>query len=359
VAVIALALALTAASPAASRSNPRARARQVASTPLPKLFGFNDGAIRAGLISAAADADLTAKAGANVHRVVFDWRRVEARRGNPDFTAYDRIYRAMLARGVRPLLILMLAPSWALDGACDQYRKDCRYPPSPAHDDAWRNIAAKLAQRYPWAAGIEIWNEPNLRATWRPRPDPARYAQLLREAYQAIKAVNPRMPVAGGALNDITVNTSGGDISLRNFAAALYANGGRGYMDALSFHDYPWSTDIGPGTHFAKTLAAIRAVRDAAGDAATPLWVTETGVSTTGTDLRFVFSQEQQAATLVAILDALGREADVKMAIVHTLLEGTQPASSPELGYGLVHRDLTPKLAFCAIAAARGSAWRC
>ena len=48
-----------------------------------------------------------------------------------------------------------------------------------------------VAQRYPEAAAIEIWNEPNVHWFWRPRPDPARYTELLVEALRGDQGRRP------------------------------------------------------------------------------------------------------------------------------------------------------------------------
>src|SRR3954451_8533903 len=79
----------------------------------PALFGFNDNAVRAGQLSAPADAGLAARAGANLTRVTFDWRYAEPSPRQYDLSAYDAIYRASLAKGIRPLWIVMFAPRWA------------------------------------------------------------------------------------------------------------------------------------------------------------------------------------------------------------------------------------------------------
>src|SRR4051812_43740015 len=66
----------------------------------PLLFGYNDNAVRAGQLSAQADADLASRAGANLTRVGFDWRYAEPSPGHYDLADYDAIYSASLARGI-------------------------------------------------------------------------------------------------------------------------------------------------------------------------------------------------------------------------------------------------------------------
>src|SRR3990172_9581222 len=50
------------------------------------------------------------------------------------------------------------------------------------------------------ADGIEVWNEMNLDREWpMGEIDPARYTELLRQSYAAIKAANPGTLVISGA----------------------------------------------------------------------------------------------------------------------------------------------------------------
>src|SRR3954447_23753072 len=70
-------------------------------------FGFNDNGVREGILSPERDAALTRGVGGRVTRLTFDWRYAEPRRGVYDLAVYDRIYRADVAAGVRPLWIVM------------------------------------------------------------------------------------------------------------------------------------------------------------------------------------------------------------------------------------------------------------
>lgn len=323
------------------------------------LFGYNDDAFRARLVTADKDAELTARGGANVQRLTFDWRYAEPARDKYDLAVYDQSYEALIARGVKPLLILMFAPEWTWKGdhACTQFGQDCRFPPNPRYDSEWRQMAALLAHRYPKAAGIEIWNEPNLASFWGPAPDPRRYADLLRQAYGAIKKVNPSMRVIGGSLNNVQTS-AGGDVPLPAFLRSMYENGAKGAMDALSVHPYPLSaTDL---SLMQRTLAEARSAKDKAGDEATPIWVTEIGLSTTGaSEQGGALSEEEQSRGLVSIYDQLAKTDDVKAVIVHTLLDRAGAPTDVESGYGVVKPDLQPKPAYCALAEKRGKGGAC
>ena len=332
----------------------RSPARRTDRRPAP-LFGFNDNAVRAGRIGAEANAQLTQRAGANITRLTFDWRWVEPQRGNRRFQAYDDIYRAMRARGIRPLLILMFAPSWALDPAvgCNQWAQDCRYPPAREHYPAWRSIAAELARRYPDAAGIEVWNEPNSSIFWRSGPDPARYTELLAETYRAVKAVAPTMPVVSGGLADAR-NVPGIGISLASFLKGMYLNGAAPFMDGIGIHPYPYTLDSGPGSRLQQNMKTYRYVRDYFGDKGKPFWATEIGLSSSNATPSLRLTDEQQATGLLSAYRALAGMADVRAVVVHELLQSGGDPGQVNSGWGVVRPDLTPRRAFCVLARERG-----
>lgn len=331
-------------------------ASPAAPQPGAQLFGYSDNTAQAGAASAARVADLLKLGGSDVARVTFDWRVVEPFEDEYNLDAYDTIYREYLARGVRPIFTILFSPWWTWEEgvSCDQWTQDCTYPPARAHDRDWREIAALVAQRYPLAAGIEVWNEPNLHWYWRPRPDVTRYTELQRHAYSAIKSVAPSMPVVSAGLNN-QLRTDEYNVSMTDFARGIYANGGKDSMDALNFHPYPWGRKQ---LDFAESFAAIRAVRDSNGDSAKPLWVTEFGLSTTGDDPLNVFTAEQQAQGLVADYRAIRAMPDVDLVTIHTLIEpkgrNDYDPLDREVGFGVADRYLRPKPAFCALSAARG-----
>jgi polysaccharide biosynthesis protein PslG len=319
------------------------------------LFGYNDNAVRAGRIGATSDAQLTERSGANVTRLTFDWRWVEPQKGVRRFAAYDEIYRAMRARGIRPLLILMFAPWWAWDAgvSCNQWTRECRYPPAREHYADWRSIAAELARRYPEAAGIEVWNEPNIASFWRPGPDPVRYVKLLGETYRAVKAVAPNMPVvSGGLANPATV--PGVSLSSVSFLKAMYQNGARPYMDGIGVHPYPGRIDSGPGSPLRRNMADWRFIRDWFGDVRKPFWATELGLSSSRPNPAMRLREDQQADGLRSAYRALAGMPDVKAVFVHELVQAGNDRTVVESGYGVVRPDLRPRKAYCALARERG-----
>jgi hypothetical protein len=91
-------------------------------------------------------------------------------------------------------------------------------------------------------------------------------------------------------------------------------------------------------------------VKERHGDAATPLWVTETGISTTGFDERFRRTEADQATGIVDLYRRLKPEPDVNAILINSLVD--QLADPGENGFGLVRADLSRKPAYCALAMA-------
>jgi hypothetical protein len=308
------------------------------------FFGYNDGAVRAGLVSADRDAALTQVAGADITRLTFDWRWVEPTPGNVRLGAYDQIYRSMTARGIRPLFVLAFAPHWTWSASvrCNQWTQECRYPPDPSHYADWRRIVETIATRYPNAAGIEVWNEENASLFWRPAPDAVAYAELLKQTKAAVNAVRPSLPVITGGLGTYDV-TTGQVISVRDFLNTIYARAGKDAFDGLGVHGYPTSLYNGPGSGLAKGLDRYRTSRALNGDASKPLWFTEGGYRTGSSG---PWTEAQQAQGNASLYSALASQRDVRAVVVHSLVDGA--------GYGVLRSNLSLRPAYCALSALRG-----
>lgn len=324
----------------------------------PVPFGFNENLVSNFRLAADDAARLNSQAGGTLHRIFFDWRWAERYPNDWRLGIYDQQYEADLARGVKPIFVLGFAPqwTWAEGTPCQQWGQDCRYPVGPQHMEAHRNIARVLATRYPQAAAIEVWNEPNLKLYWQSGVDPAYYARLVMEANAAVKAAGSSIPVLGGALSNYAGPNSTDAMTPRAFLRNMYRAGVKGHMDALSVHPYASDIDL---WRFYKTLTEVREVRDAAGDADTPLFISELGFTTSG-ELPALLSENDQGAQAVRVLGLLRRMPDVSGIVFHTLVEPTQwGMTTPQRGYGVVRSDLTPKPAYCAIADANGSGYAC
>lgn len=315
-------------------------------------FGFHDNSVAGKRASADDAARLAEGAGAGIYRLLIDWRATEPAPGVWDFSLPDRVYKAMLARGVRPLFLLSWAPYWAWGPGVQCTGELCHFPPARQFDDHWREFAAKMASRYPKAAGIEIWNEPNESSGWNKVADAERYAELLEQAYKAIKAVNPSMKVISGGLSN-RADSGEGSLSLTDFTRTLFLQGAGRYMDGIAIHPYVPRDRM---DLLDDNLNAIRSIRSPA----VPIWVTEVGATTTGpADSPLFGSEADQAEADVNVYKHLMSQSDVQAVLIHTLIDPFDDAALPNAGFGVIRGDGSRRPAYCALARATGASRSC
>jgi hypothetical protein len=218
-------------------------------------------------------------------RIPFYWYEIEPRPGVYDFAPLDAVIGEAAARGIAVLPFVYGSPRWATGGeAAPPLRGRARA--------AWQGALHRLVRRYGPKGGFwrgrdrrlpirrwQIWNEPNFLLFWRPRPSPHDYAELLKGSASAIRAADPGATVIAAGVAPVE-----GGITPWSFLRRLYQQPGvRGAFDVLALHPY--------APHVAWIATEIRFVRKLmveAGDANTPLQLTEIGVSS-GSDRRDVF----------------------------------------------------------------------
>jgi polysaccharide biosynthesis protein PslG len=293
------------------------------------------------------DARLHRGAGSTVLRTPLHWDATERAPGRFDFSVPDTLVARYAAAGVRILFVLDGAPGWARDRALSHCLRCFSVPPADSRLAAWRRFVGRVAARYRGRiAGIDVWNEPNLRGYWRDVPvDPERYTRLLCSAYRAAAG---RVRVGGGALAAPLQTTTSG-MSLPQFLSRMLRAGAGRCMDALSFHPYPDAPDVSSKrSAFQQTFAIVRRMRDRYARGM-PLWVTETGWrAQTRAD------ESLQARVLVRVLRAVAAmpQHDVSLLVFHTLV--SDPVAPGGASYGIVGVDPggvpRPRAAYHALA---------
>jgi hypothetical protein len=298
--------------------------------------------------------DLIPGIGANIARQGLFWGAVERNPGaGYDWSEMDAIYNGFLARGIRPLWVLYDGPCWAQTGAC----QPGAHPAEEFYDEmaAW---AAAAALRYPEAIGFEIWYEPNFRLYWGGDPDPESYARMVQAVAPAIKAADPTVPVLTAALSP-HINNDQNAMAYPEFLRRVYDTGAPLLTDAIGTHPYPNRRYIEDYLgNIRVNLYRTFQIMESHGDAAKPIWVTETGVSNTGEDESF--TPDQQADALAKIYDLLRRIAHpIPVVVYHRFRDKPNDPRVKEQGYGVVNPDGSLKPAYCSIAAAREVAAPC
>ena len=116
----------------------------------------------------------------------------------------------------------------------------------------------------------KIWNEPNNKSHWDPNLDPEweLFARMTRLAGQAIAAENSRLVRVLGGMSPIDPA----------FVQRLDRQGALEQVDAVAVHGFPLDWNLWRIDEWPAKIAEIRAVTDK------PIWVTEVGVSSFGSE---------------------------------------------------------------------------
>jgi len=338
-----------------------------------KAFGFSDSVFSASsrfnpaAITASETVAAARAAGATSHRLVYAWRLAEPERGawDPDYTA--AIARVAAAFPRRSLVVLAFAPRWAnpkADTFCAE-DGDCLFPPARSELPAWEAYVRKAARAFPHS-DLEIWNEPNIAAFWRPAVDPTAYMELVASAARVVREERAAERSAARLVAGALAQAPDSGTESRTpwgFLEDLYDAGLAGTYEALSWHTYPYEEDEGSlsrGSRFARDWQHVREVVRRH-DPGARFWVTETGVTTTGGGLcGGEATQAASADQLAALTRRLLRMPDVDALYVHTLFEpASYPPDDRERGFGVIEapapgsRRLKP--GFCAVARVAGA----
>jgi hypothetical protein len=327
--------------------------------------GFNENVVLGGAMSASQLATWDTRANANVDRYTLNWSGVYpgSATQTPNWTTYDQIYQALISAGIRPVIVVASAPSWAITpGGSNPCPSGQECAPTPDHYADYVKFVTQVAQRYPQAAAIEIWNEENDAVNWGTYSDPSDYANLLAQSYTAIKAVEPGMTVLMGSLAERPFDQYGltGQVTGMidsEFLADVYSywnanDGGHVYMDGIGVHPYPSNMSDAPAFQM---LDRVRDVRDAYGNSSMPLYITETGLSPTLAGVT-----ENQAARMDGQLATALAAPDVKGILFHTLVDVWGGVGQ---GYGMLSStgggNYTALPSFCELAQVNGSSYSC
>ncbi len=176
------------------------------------------------------DLKLVQEAGFRWVKQEFAWREIEgAGKGVYDWSRTDRVMDQIDAHGLKVIARLGVQPEWAGGGYPEVG------PPTNMQDFA--DFAAAVATRYKGRIdAYQIWNEPNLAREWGNRPpNAAEYTQMLKMAYEAIKAVDPYPVIISAGLAPTTRN----DAVARPdtyYIQEMYDAGAKPYFDALGAH---------------------------------------------------------------------------------------------------------------------------
>ncbi len=170
------------------------------------------------------DLGLVRDAGFTWVKQWFAWRDIEGRgKGQYDWTTSDRIVDQAAEFGVKLIVRVNHEPEWA--------------GPPPGNLDTFAAFLSAMATRYKGRiAAYQIWNEPNLAREWGKKPPNAgEYTQMLKKAYEVVKAADPNALIVTAGMAP-TTELSQRAVPDTQFIQAMYDAGARPYFDLLGAH---------------------------------------------------------------------------------------------------------------------------
>lgn len=162
---------------------------------------------------------MLASAGFTWVRMDFNWGAIERKKGQYDFSAYDRLMAALDEYHIRPVFIL------------DYSNRNYDDNQSPHTDEgraAFAKWAAASATHFKGRGVVwEMYNEPNI-GFWHPKPNVDDYAKLALAVGKALRAATPDEPYIGPACSTMDFK----------FLEACFKAGCLEYWWAVSCHPY-------------------------------------------------------------------------------------------------------------------------
>lgn len=196
--------------------------------------------------------------------------------------------------------------------------------------DFWQanpSLPAKPVVRY------EIWNEPNLKGGWCPKPQPEHYARMFVDAAAAIRAVDPNAEVMTGGVAAANTSNNGDVLSIADFfaRAIAYEPQVARALNAAAVHVYP-PTDA---LQQLGRLAWFRSqLRDGGIADSTPMLVNEIGWATRGGP--YPVGESDRADAYSRMASNIARtNCNVDGILPHTWTSPEESTDNPEDWYGI------------------------
>jgi polysaccharide biosynthesis protein PslG len=184
---------------------------------------------------ATRDLGLIREAGFTWVKQTFAWRDIELEQGKFDWSRADRVVFLATEVFTHNLIIRLDREPWwdRLDYPLDQ--GIAAGPPRTL--EHFFEFCGVIAARYRGkVAAYQVWNEPNLAREWGGQtPDAARYVEMLKGCYAAIKRADPRALVISAGLSP-TGNGPPAAIPDDQYLEQMYRAGAAPYFDLLGLH---------------------------------------------------------------------------------------------------------------------------
>jgi GH35 family endo-1,4-beta-xylanase len=270
-------------------------------------------------------AKMGSEAGVKWSREEFAWNRIEPAKGKFDWTFYDKVVATAKRNGITVYGELGYWTDWTKPYTPEGIEDYCRYVTAVV--EHYRNDIQH------W----EIWNEPNIFFWQGPHEI---YAELLKQAYAAVKKGNPNAKVLG-------CSTAGIDQSFIKKMMELGAP-----FDILTVHPYRGHLN---DKEFISDLQKVADLVKRPDGSLRPVWITEMGWAThtphNSMAMDFQVTTQRRQAELIAraYIDAIASNVAPNISWYDFRNDGNDPFNF-EHNMGIITRDFRPKPAYRAYA---------
>jgi hypothetical protein len=231
----------------------------------------------------AQDLERMDRGGVGSARWVMLWNQAEPHEGRFNWSTPDDIIGDLASRGIDVMPTLYGTPSYMADNNAK--------PPvfSERAREGWKNFVRLAVERYGpdgyfWTnpalypsqhpeepnptrvRAFQVWNEPNLKRFFHPRPSARKYVQLLRISAKAVRSVDSEATVVMAGMPPLA------NPSATEFLDRVYDLGGKPYFDVAALHPYAPSIR-GQKKAFQRMRGVMRRHHDGGSD----MWATEMG----------------------------------------------------------------------------------
>jgi hypothetical protein len=246
------------------------------------------------------DFERMGRGGVGTVRIALPWQEIDPGPAPNDleWQRFDDIVAGAARHGVDVLPTVYTVPHWVslTEGCRTGPNGPCSItPPRTTYGlSIWRSFLAAAVARYGpdgsfWDSHPtvpyrpigtwQIWNEQNSPGFFQPRPDPERYANLLRAASEAIHGRDDNAQIVIGGLFGYPLKGRDGGLRATEYLRELYAIPDiEAAFDGVAVH--PYSSRI---SGVIGQMRKINQIITQAGDNEASIWVTEIGWASGGT----------------------------------------------------------------------------
>ncbi|MGG1555587.1 hypothetical protein [Paenibacillus ferrarius] len=270
-------------------------------------------------------------------RISPEWGRIETAKGVYD-TAYlnqlDNMVNQLTAKGIHIVWILCYTAPWASSMPGAPSPDIARYKPANWAD--WESYVHFLTTRYQGEINYwEVWNEQDSLGFWKSSIDD--YNTLLQKAYTGVKATDSSNTVLLGGL---ALSSYG----LGTWFDSLMSKGAGNYFDIINYHAYGASPLL--VSKYNGMMDIVNKYSATLGSK--PIWITETGYSSMGTN-------EYQKADYSDQVYAMNKRWPNVAKTFWYNYRDTNTSNVKEDNFGLVAKNLSPLKALYHFQALNGA----